>query len=271
MYADTAQRWHEGRERWVAPSQGLFDPSRYHVAPIADRAAKEFVCTHHYSASYPAARFRVGLVDRDTGELAGVCVFSVPMSQGVLLRYADLRDPNEGAELGRLVLLGSVPFNAESWFVARALKLLREAKGVRFVLSYSDPVERRAASGEVVKRGHIGTVYQALNARYMGRSTARALLLAPSGVCVSPRALSKIRNEESGARYAQAQLLEAGAPPREAHETGAEYVARALAGEGWRRVPHPGNMAYGWALERGRSAQALFNLPPLPYVRVRIN
>lgn len=268
MITSHAQRWHEGRERWTAPEHGVFDPTRYRVEPILDRAAKAFVCAHHYSASYPAARFRVGLVDRDTEALVGVCVFSVPMSQGVLLRYADLRDSNEGAELGRLVLAQDVPFNAESWFVARALKLLREAKGVRFVLSYSDPVERRSALGEIVKRGHIGTIYQALNARYMGRSTARALLLAPSGVCVSPRALSKIRNEESGARYAEAQLLDAGAPPRGAHETGAEYVARALAGEGWRRVAHEGNLAYGWALERGRKGESLFNLPPLPYVRL---
>jgi hypothetical protein len=268
MIVNVEQRWQGGGARWVAPSGGVFEPSRYRVDEVGEREARAFVVAHHYSASYPAARYRVGLFEVSTGALVGVCVFSVPMSQGVLTRYADLGDAREGVELGRLVLLGDVAFNAESWFVSRALKQVREAKGVRFVLSYSDPVERRAASGEVVKPGHVGTIYKALNARFMGRSSSRVLLLSSSGVCVSPRALSKIRNGEVGARYAEGQLREAGAPPREAGEGGAEYVARVLGGGLFQRLAHPGNLAYGWALERGRKGEALFNLPALPYVRV---
>jgi hypothetical protein len=269
MIVNVEQRWQGGGARWVAPSGGVFEPSRYRVDEVSESAAKAFICAHHYSASYPAARYRVGLFDvADGGALVGVCVFSVPMSQAVLTRYADLGDAREGVELGRLVLLGDVAFNAESWFVSRALKQVREAKGVRFVLSYSDPVERRAASGEIVKPGHVGTIYQALNARFMGRSSSRVLLLSPSGVCVSPRALSKIRNGEVGARYAEGQLREAGAPPREAGEGGAQYVSRVLGGGLFQRLAHPGNLAYGWALERGRKGEALFNLPALPYVRI---
>lgn len=265
------QRWEGGAARWVAPAGGVFEPSRYRVGEVSESAAKAFICAHHYSASYPAARYRVGLFDtaEGGGALVGACVFSVPMSQGVLPRYADLGgDTRAGVELGRLVLRGEVPYNAESWFVARALKQVREALGVRFVLSYSDPVERLSAGGEVVKPGHVGTVYQALGARFMGRSTSRVLLLAPSGVVVSARALSKIRNGEVGARYAEGQLRAAGAPAREAGEGGGAYVARVLASGVFQRVAHPGNLAYGWALERGRKGEALFRLPALPYVKV---
>ena len=47
------------------PAGEPIDPRRYEVAAIAsDRTAKDFVLPHHYSGSYPAARFRFGLFRR---------------------------------------------------------------------------------------------------------------------------------------------------------------------------------------------------------------
>ena len=116
------QRWRDKRSTW-APLHTLFDPSRYEVVIInQDKVAKTFVTHHHYSGTYPAARFRVGLVRDD--DLVGVAIFSTPASQKVLPRYAEIT-PDEGVELGRFVLLDDVAFNGESWFLARAFKLLK--------------------------------------------------------------------------------------------------------------------------------------------------
>lgn len=248
----SAQRWRE-RQSTMRPTAEPFDPSRYGVEVIPDdRTAKAFIERHHYSKSSPASRLRLGLYQSRpffAPELVGVVVFSVPMTQTVIPHYAPELAPAEGIELGRLVLLDEVPANAESWMVARCFKALRaELPEVRMVLSYSDPVRRVAMDGTVVLPGHVGVVYQALNARHVGRSRSRWMHVAPDGRVVSPRTVSKIRNGEKGADYAYRQLRSMGAPPMGIGEDPAVYVARALAG--MRRVHHAGNFTYLWAFDR---------------------
>jgi hypothetical protein len=258
------QRWRNGRARY-RPAGEVFDTARASVQAIDESTAKAFTVAHHYAASYPAARFRAGLFVQGRASresLVGVAVFSVPMSQGVIPRwFAGLR-PAEGVELGRLVLLDDVASNAESWFVARALRLLRAELGVDGVLSYSDPIQRVDAAGNVVKRGHIGTVYQALNAAYLGRAAPRTEILSRDGRCVSRRALSKLRNDESGAAYAYQQLRALGAPERRPFEGGKEFAERALREGRFRAVRHPGNHTYAWWLGERRARPAW---EPMPY------
>lgn len=250
--ASSCQRWRDRRTS-LRPAGELFDPSRAEVLAIDDDAtAKAFVCRHHYAASYPAARARVGLFVKPhafaAAELAGVAVFSVPMNERTVPAYFEDLAPRAGVELGRLVLLDEVAANGESWFIARALRILRrELPEVAGVVSYSDPLERTTDAGELVKPGHIGIVYQATNAAYRGRSSRRTLLLSADGRIVSQRAIAKLRNDERGAGYAYAQLLGMGAPARLPLESGADYVRRATAG--FRRLPHPGNHAYTWRLD----------------------
>ena len=76
---------------------------------------------HHYSLSYPSARVRFGLFTR--GCLVGVAVFSHPCNDRVLTSVFPL-SPLESVELGRFVLLDSVPANGESWFLARTFECL---------------------------------------------------------------------------------------------------------------------------------------------------
>ena len=99
-----------------------------------------------------------------------------------------------------------------------------------------------------MKRGHVGTIYKATNAAYRGLSSARTLWLAPNGASLADRLLSKVRNSETGERYAMERLAALGAPPRLLHEDGAAYVRR-LKEERWLRpVRHPGNHAFTWSL-----------------------
>ena len=110
----------------------------------------------------------------------------------------------------------------------------------RNVEEHADLVERQ--------RGHVGTVYRAFNGKYVGRSSARTMVLSRDGRCVSERALSKIRGDEQGAAYALRQLREIGAPARRGGEHGDDYVARALDEGGFRKVRHPGNLTFTWRL-----------------------
>lgn len=260
MITDKERRWTERRASW-APEHTLFNPSHHSVESIPQRLAKPFIIKHHYSGTYPAARFNVGLFDR--AELVGVAVFSVPASQKVITRYADI-EPLEGIELGRLVLLEQCAYNAETWFISRAFKLLKRSLGTRFVLSYSDPIPRHDAAGRLVKRGHIGQIYQALNAHYFGRASKSTLLILPNGRAMSPRALGKIRRGERGHRYATEQLIKGGAPPPITGESGESYVHR-VSGH-FTKIRHTGNLAYGWCLEK-RITRAL-KIPSQPYIKM---
>lgn len=245
------QRWRCGRASY-RPAGEPFDTSRATVSEIDEAMAKSFVIGHHYAASYPAARHRVGLFVRERfarEQLVGVAVFSVPMSQDIIPRYFDGLQPNAGVELGRLVLLDEIAANAESWFVARAFRNLRaKIATVEGVLSYSDPLERVTSGGDVVKRGHVGTVYQALNAAYRGRTRPSYITLSRDGRVISHRAITKLRAEVKGEAYAYEQLRAMGAPERRPFESGADYSERALREGDFRKVKHPGNHAYTWWL-----------------------
>lgn len=242
------QRWREGRARY-RPSGERIRPADYAVELLErDREARAFVCAHHYEGSYPAAQVRAGLFRaRPTGsELVGVVVFGVPAQEATVPAWAPGLSPREGVVLSRLVLLDEVPGDGESWTVARALRLLRaELPQARAVISYSDPVERLDAEGRVVKRGHLGVVYQATNARYLGRSKAETVLLDAAGRVVSRRGLSKLRNGERGGRHVYERLLAGGLPARELGEDWTAYLGRVL--PLLRRVRHPGQHVYGWS------------------------
>ena len=264
----SCQRW-RGRRDSYRPAGEVLDPSRYGVELLPDdRRARAFVEAHHYSGSYVAARLRVGLFRArapSSPELVGVAVFSVPAQPAALPRWTGT---DAGVELGRFVLLDDVPGNGESWFLSRAFGALAlELHGVRAVLSYSDPLPRHRADGTLVTPGHVGVIYQALSGRYVGRGKADTLWLDADGCTVSRRGLTKLRNGERGADGVYRKLLERGAPARAAGEEWSAYIERALREGPFRRLRHPGNLAYVWAVGRGASSTRAAFPAPLPYPR----
>ena len=46
MLTDQEQRWRDGRDRWVNPTE-VYRPGRYKVEKISDAEAKAFVVQHH--------------------------------------------------------------------------------------------------------------------------------------------------------------------------------------------------------------------------------
>lgn len=71
--------------------------------------------------------------------------------------------------------------------------------------------------------------------------------------------------DERGAGYAYSQLVAAGVPAVLPGESGRDYVARALIEGPFRRVRHPGNLAYVWPSATGPRRVADTFPPALPY------
>ena len=248
MTGDVCQRWLEGRHSY-RPAREVIDPSRFDVAELDELTAKRFVCAHHYSRRFPASRFRFGLYDR--GELAGVAVFSRPFRAEVITNPLPwLGDADQGAELGRFVLLDSVAANGETWFLSRCLAALRGR--VRAVVSFSDPNPRTALDGRELFPGHIGTIYQASNATYAGRTDPDTLRLLPDGTVFSNMASGKIRRGLTGWRSAAAELERFGAEPLTDITSAADRIAwlERWRGELTRPMRHRGLHRYTFTIDR---------------------
>lgn len=237
------QRWRDRRDRY-RPAGEVIEPSEYEVASAREeRLARAFVERHHYSGRWVAARFTYELYRRD--RLVGAAVFSHPVHDRVLTSVFP-GEPIESVELGRFVLLDEVPGNGETWFLARAFELLRR-EHLLGVVSFSDPVPRTTASGVVIFPGHLGTIYKAHNAVYIGRGTARTLRLLPDGRVFSERAIQKIRAQERGWHGAARLLQQFGAPPPGPDIS--TWLREQLASL-TRPLRHRGNHKYAWTLDR---------------------
>lgn len=263
-----SQRWLDRRQKFV-PDNTFIDTSEYSVDIIhCYKTAKPFVQEHHYSGTFPATRLSCGLFRNGKGgrsSLVGVCSFSVPMNNAAIPLHTGLKDHLAAADLGRLVLLDDVAANGESWFVRRAFKLLRQEKPqIEAIIAYSDPVRRISETGEVIMPGHCGMIYQALSATLRGRSTARQDSILPNGRIISPRAISKIRNQETGSVYAENQILEAGADPRRLFEDPSEWIKRLQKTGFLKTRKHPGNLVYTFSLTRN-ARKASLGKPEYPF------
>lgn len=142
-----------------------------------------------------------------------------------------------------------VPGNGESWFVARCFELLRK-EGIAVVVSCSDPVPRTTDDGRIVMPGHVGNVYQALNATYTGRTEARYQWFLPDGTLFSRRGISKIKGRERGYLARIEHLVRCGARrPLDLGEDLSAWIDGELARLGTYRK-HRGNHRYVWALDK---------------------
>lgn len=266
MIVDQVQRWELGRE-YRRPAGEVIRTSEYEVAEIAEeRVARAFVETHHYSRTCSPPAHRHGLYRRS--ELVGVACFGPPPSTNAHHAVWPLLAMSEAVTLGRFVLLDGVPGNGESWFLSRSFDLLRK-RGVVGVESCSDPYPRRTTDGTVRHRGHVGTIYQATNGRYVGRTNPASLVLLPDGTVYNNRAQGKLVRGERGGQRAHATLVRWGADPLAPGEDARMWLKR------WRKqicrpLRHPGNHRYLWVLEARRERELLSYGPALPYPKIEL-
>lgn len=259
------QRWSARRQSWARAGDGGFDAASYMVEPIDEAVAKDYVVANHYSGTYPAASRRYGLRYAD-GALVGVAVFGIPAQAAVLTNvFPDLAPYRESLELSRFVLESSrrAPANAESWFLARCFEHLAD-DGVRGVVSFSDPVPR-VVDGRVLFGGHVGTIYQASNAAFTGRGTARTITVLRDGTTLSDRAIQKVRRTERGHEYVERRLVGLGARAPRAGEAGTAWLTSALDDVRAVRLRHRGCLRYAFTTSHRDRRQVRIAPPRLPY------
>ena len=128
------------------------------VAPCSHAAARFAVEHWHYSRCMPmppAVYYGVW----EHGSFIGAVIFGRGASPHLLTVYG--LDTTQGAELTRVALRAHE--SPVSMIVTRAIRLLHAANpGLRLIVSFADPAH-----------GHRGSIYQAMNWVYTGRSSAQ--------------------------------------------------------------------------------------------------
>ncbi len=247
MIVNFTQRWTQERKAVYHPLREYFNRRNFEIATISEAAAKEFIKHYHYSKSIPVTRRRFGLFE--CGKLVGVAVYSHPMSEKVITNVFNCKKAADGLELGRLCLTDEVLSNAESYFVGECHRRLKK-EGFVGVISFSDGLPRTNIAGDQTHVGHLGTVYQALNAAFLKRGTPSKLYLLPDGTVFSNRTISKIRAGESGWEYGARILEVCGAAECPVESEPRKEWLKLWLERLTRRLHHPGNLKYGWSFSR---------------------
>jgi hypothetical protein len=129
------------------------DFSIYSTGPVSRTQAEPLVRAH-YLKRWP------GVVVATLGMwrgpfLVGVIVFALPPRETMKRYSVEL-----AWELARLYIMDSEPFNAETWFMSRAIKWVKRSfPDVQILVSYADP-----------NAGHSGLIYRAANWKSDGRT-----------------------------------------------------------------------------------------------------
>lgn len=132
----------------MKPDGPLFDKSwrsACTVEPIS-RVEADAMIKRHYIGRWPGVCVCRLALKRD-GHPLGVIVFALPPRE-TMKRYG-----GETWELARLWVDDSVPANAETFLISKAVKFIRQNyPAVKMLVSYADP-----------SAGHAGTIYKAAN------------------------------------------------------------------------------------------------------------
>lgn len=255
MIVEHVQRWTERRESRRPAREIVSTRTLEAIVGKPDRV-RAFVARHHYAEVCSSTAHPIELYDR--GELVGAAAFGPPASMNTHRKVFPTLGTKEGVTLGRFVLLDQVAANAESWFIARCFDLLR-ARGVVAVESCADP-----------QRGHVGTIYQATNGHYIGKTNTATIRVFEDGIEFSNRAGGKVRGGETGRAYAIAQLVRRGAPrPEDDAEFDGDVREwlRYWSAELTRTARHRGKHRYLWCLDRRRRREVL-RFPTFAYPKL---
>lgn len=167
--------------------------SLFSVSRIKGGEGRDFIRTHHYSHSCHNGPMCWGLHKAPSNELVGVCAFATPCSENVRRSVFGAEGVDRVSELHRLVILDEVRrSNLTSWFVSRCLRgLIEERPDLDVLISFADATE-----------GHVGFIYQSLNAQYCGTTGKAWFYRDQEGRLRHPRQngvnISKKKAEERG-------------------------------------------------------------------------
>lgn len=136
----------------------------YDVKRVSRNDIRDFIEKWHYSGSINGciADYCYGLYDQD--DLIGAMFFGRMAMANQWRRFS--ADPGNVIELRRLCCIDDTPKNTESYFIGRALRLLRIDWGAGVVVSYADK-----------EYSHNGTIYRASNFMMVGEIPGAKVIL----------------------------------------------------------------------------------------------
>ena len=164
------------------------------VKVIPPKIANDFVKKHHYSGKVvPNSQLHFGaFLD---GKLHGVMSYGPSMDKSKLITLVEGTKWNEFIELNRMAFDDYLPRNAESFCIAKSIKLIKKnAPHIKWIVSFADG----CSCGD-------GTIYRASNFVLTGIRENFNLCQLPSGEKVHKMSLESNptckRKELGGASY----------------------------------------------------------------------
>ena len=144
--------------------------------------SKAILFRTHYLQSCPGAKWYIGLWGN--GMLLGVVLYGNCSRQGTASCWSGGNKDNT-IELQRFALVDQLPPNTASWFLAQSLNQLPPE--VETIVTFADP-----------SVGHMGSLYQAANFTYLGKTGSSYHYLDARGKRIDKSGLrSRVRIPES--------------------------------------------------------------------------
>src|SRR3990167_7956899 len=137
---------------------------KYEVKLCEIKEVREFIEKWHYSHSINGliSDYCFKLMDED--KLIGGIIYGRMAMANQWKKYGEVE--KDVIELRRLVLVDDTKRNAESYFIGRSLRWLRQNTDIKIVVSYADP-----------EYGHSGVVYRASNFKLIGQSSKGKVII----------------------------------------------------------------------------------------------
>jgi hypothetical protein len=133
------------------------NPSEAIIKEIDFKTASPFILEYEWLGNIGSAIFFYGLFASD--RLAGVVGFGPPMSNDLYRRYLGSEYSGTILQLCRGASAPWAPTWVPSKLISASLRKLQHSKRCKAVVAYADP-----------EAGEIGTIYQACNAIYFGKT-----------------------------------------------------------------------------------------------------
>lgn len=130
------------------------------VVPTNIENIQPFVLKHYLGKDPHGIKKVYGIRYKPTGDMIGMVIYGVPMKSATQVVSTEVPS-NEVWELKRFFIKDepSIP-NIESFVIAKTLGMIKqEFPDIKVVITFADE-----------KVGHMGSIYQATNAIYLGKS-----------------------------------------------------------------------------------------------------
>jgi hypothetical protein len=130
------------------------------IVPITLEDAQPFILKHYIGEKPRGIQKIYGVYHKPSSRLVGAAIYGKPRKQATTVVQPEVPS-DEVIDLQRLFLEDDVNTkNIESYVIARTLKMIKQDfPQVKVVITFADE-----------KAGHVGSIYQATNAIYLGKS-----------------------------------------------------------------------------------------------------